>query len=297
MYICIDIGGTAIKHGLASASGTLLQQGSTPTHAHEGGGPGIIRTVRRLIRQYIETKQENDQMEGIALSTAGMVDPVKGSIFYALPASIPDYTGTEWKKMLEAEFHLPCAVENDVNCAALGELWRGAGRGCSSAFMMTIGTSIGGCAVYDGHIIHGSGCSAGEIAYMRVPGGRLHELASATRLVHDVAAAKGVEPKTLNGYKVFALAAAGDTDARQAIATLSGHIADAIGNVITVMQPEVVILGGGIMAQESVFRPLIEQNVSRQLPPAMYEHTRIAFATLGNDAGMIGALCHLLQTQ
>ena len=132
---------------------------------------------------------------------------------------------------------------------------------------------------------------------MRVPGGRLHELASATRLVHDVAAAKGVEPKILNGYKVFALAAAGDTDARQAIATLSGHIADAIGNVITVMQPEVVILGGGIMAQESVFRPLIEQNVSRQLPPAMYEHTRIAFATLGNDAGMIGALCHLLQTQ
>lgn len=296
MYICIDIGGTAIKHGLSSASGTLLQQGSTPTRAHEGGGPGIVRTVRQLIRQYIETKQENETIDGIAISTAGMVDPVKGSIFYALPASIPDYTGTEWKKILEEEFHLPCAVENDVNCAALGELWRGAGRGASSAFMMTIGTSIGGCALYDGHIIHGAGCSAGEIAYMRVPGGRLHDLASATRLVHDVAAAKGVEPETLDGYKVFSLAAAGDKDARQAIATLSGHIADAIGNVVTVMQPEVVILGGGIMAQEAVFRPLLEQDVARQLPPAMYEHTRIAFASLGNDAGMIGALYHLLQT-
>lgn len=98
MYICIDIGGTAIKHGLSSASGTLLQQGSTPTRAHEGGGSGIVRTVRQLIRQYIETKQENETIDGIAISTAGMVDPVKGSIFYALPASIPDYTGTEWKK-------------------------------------------------------------------------------------------------------------------------------------------------------------------------------------------------------
>ena len=65
MYICIDIGGTAIKHGLSSASGTLLQQGSTPTRAHEGGGSGIVRTVRQLIRQYIETKQENETIDAL----------------------------------------------------------------------------------------------------------------------------------------------------------------------------------------------------------------------------------------
>ena len=150
MYICIDIGGTAIKYGLASADGQLIETKSTPTHAHQGGGPGIVRTVRRLIRQYTET----GPLLGIALSTAGMVDPQKGRIFYALADSIPDYTGTEWKEILEGEFHIPCAVENDVNCAALGELWLGAGKGCTSAFMMTISTSIGGCALYDGHIIH-----------------------------------------------------------------------------------------------------------------------------------------------
>ena len=102
MYICIDIGGTAIKYGLASADGQLIETKSTPTHAHEGGGPGIVRTVRRLIRQY----KERGPLSGIALSTAGMVDPQKGRIFYALADSIPDYTGTEWKEMLEEEFHI-----------------------------------------------------------------------------------------------------------------------------------------------------------------------------------------------
>ena len=291
MYICIDIGGTAIKYGLASADGQLIETKSTPTHAHQGGGPGIVRTVRQLIRQYMET----GPLLGIALSTAGMVDPQKGRIFYALADSIPDYTGTEWKEILEGEFHIPCAVENDVNCAALGELWLGAGKGCTSAFMMTIGTSIGGCAIYDGHIIHGAGCSAGEIAYMRVPGGRLHDLASATRLVRDVATAKGVSPDELDGKAVFSMAAKGDTDALRAIDDLSRDIAVAIGNVITVLQPQVVILGGGIMAQEGVFRPRLERYVSRQLPPAMYEPARIAFARLGNRAGMLGALYHLRQ--
>lgn len=92
------------------------------------------------------------------------------------------------------------------------------------------------------------------------------------------------------------MAADGDTDAIGAIDALSRDIAVAIGNVITVLQPQVVILGGGIMAQEGVFRPLLEQYVSQQLPPAMYGPTRIAFARLGNTAGMLGALYHLRQT-
>ena len=131
---------------------------------------------------------------------------------------------------------------------------------------------------------------------MRVPGGRLHDLASATRLVRDVATAKGVRPDELDGRAVFAMAADGDTDAIGAIDALSRDIAVAIGNIITVLQPQVVILGGGIMAQEGVFRPLLEQYVSQQLPPAMYGPTRITFARLGNTAGMLGALYHLRQT-
>ena len=119
MYICIDIGGTAIKYGLAAADGTLQAKGTLPTHAKEGGGPRIIRTVQQLIRDTLAVQP----LEGIALSTAGMVDPIKGDVFYALPASIPDYTGTHWKALLTQEFHLPCAVENDVNCAALLKLY------------------------------------------------------------------------------------------------------------------------------------------------------------------------------
>ena len=289
MYICIDIGGTAVKYGLAAADGTLQAKGTLPTHAKEGGGPRIIRTVQQLIRDTLAVQP----LEGIALSTAGMVDPIKGDVFYALPASIPDYTGTHWKALLTQEFHLPCAVENDVNCAALGELWLGAGKGCRSAFMITVGTSIGGCAIVDGHIVHGAGYSAGEIAYMRVPGGRLHELASATRLVHDVAKAKDVPAAGLNGRNVFALAEQDDAIAKAAIRHLIDHLADAICNVIAVLNPEIVILGGGIMARADVFGPRLTDALAKRLPEAMYQSTHLAFARLGNDAGMLGALYHL----
>lgn len=92
---------------------------------------------------------------------------------------------------------------NDVNCAALGEMWLGAGKGCSSLFCITVGTSAGGCAVYNHQVIHGICNSAGEIAYMRIPKGTMHEVVSTTRLVKDVAKAKQLDEKELNGKIIF----------------------------------------------------------------------------------------------
>ena len=291
MYICIDIGGTAIKYGVATAEGTFLTRGSIPTEAKGYGGSGIACKVSAIVRE----AQQTHTITGVAISTAGMVDPKAGCIVHALEAAIPDYTGTDWKALMHDAFGLPASVENDVNCAALGELWKGAGQGCSSLFAMTVGTSIGGCLIVDGRVIHGASMSAGEIAYMRVPGGRLHERCSATRLVSSVCRTKGLPAGSIDGHAVFDLLAKGDPVATEEVAELIDALADAITNVVCVANPERIVLGGGIMAQETALRPLLEEALRDRLPPLVYEATTIAFAATQNDAGMLGALHHFLQ--
>ena len=291
MVICIDIGGTAIKYGVATAEGIFLTHGSVPTEAREHGGAGIVRKVTAIVREALAAHA----VKGVAISTAAMVDPQEGCIIYSLEDAIPNYTGTNWKALMHDTFGLPTSVENDVNCAALGEMWKGAGRGCSSLFAMTVGTSIGGCLIVDGRVIHGASMSAGEIAYMRVPGGRLHERCSATRLVSSVCRTKGLPAGSIDGHAVFDLLAKGDPVAAEEVAELIDALADAITNVVCVANPERIVLGGGIMAQETALRPLLEEALRDRLPPLVYEATTIAFAATQNDAGMLGALRHFLQ--
>ena len=291
MYICIDIGGTAIKYGVADAAGTFLTHGSVPTEAKKYGGTGIVEKVCTIVR----AAQQTHAVKGVAISTAGMVDPRAGRIVYALAEAIPDYTGTNWKALMHDAFALPASVENDVNCAALGEMWLGAGHGCTSLFAMTVGTSIGGALIMDGQIVHGTSMSAGEIAYMRVPGGRLHERCSATHLVASVCRTKGLPAGSIDGHAVFDLLAKGDPAAEEEVAALITVLADAITNVVAVANPECIVLGGGIMAQEMALRPPLEAALRDRLPPHVYEATKIAFAATANDAGMLGALCHFLQ--
>lgn len=293
MYICIDIGGTDIKYGVMDVAGEFAVHGTLPTEAKTYGGLGIVRKVSDLVR---ETCGVYD-VRGVAISTAGMVDPATGEIVYALEESIPQYRGVNWKAIMRENFDLPASVENDVNCAALGELWRGAGQGCSSLFAMTIGTSIGGCLIVDGKVVHGASQSAGEIAYMRVPGGRLHERCSATCLVASVCRTKGLPAGSIDGHFVFDLLAKGDHAAQEEVALLIESLADAITNVVCVVNPERIVLGGGIMAQEAVLWPLLEAALRDRLPPIVYEATTIAFAATQNNAGMLGALYHFLQEQ
>ena len=291
MYICIDIGGTAIKYGVADTDGHFLTRSSVPTEAREHGGAGIVQKVSAIVSE----ARAQYAVHGVAISTAGMVDAAAERIVYALPDAIPDYTGTNWKALMREQFDLPASALNDVNCAALGELWKGAGRGCSSLFAMTVGTSIGGCLIVDGRVIHGASMSAGEIAYMRVPGGRLHERCSATRLVSSVCRTKGLPAGSIDGHAVFDLLAKGDPVAAEEVAELIDALADAITNVVCVANPERIVLGGGIMAQETALRPLLEEALRDRLPPLVYEATTIAFAATQNDAGMLGALHHFLQ--
>lgn len=283
----IDIGGTAIKYGLMTPEGTLKQQGSMPTKAREDGADGIVEKVIGIVKEY----QQHFYVDAVGIDTAGIVKPGQdGEIVFAGGESFPGYSGTRLGKLVREATGLPCVVENDVNAAAIGEYTQGAARGAKSAFVMTVGTGIGGCLILDGKIWHGASYSAGEAGFMRVHGDQriFEEIASTRAMLQEAAYTHNVSPAELTGEQVFAWARRGDADAQAAIVHFAQNLSEGIANICCLLNPEIIVLGGGIMAQRQMLAPLITREVERLVPEAMRKNTRIDYALLGNTAGMIG---------
>ena len=292
-YMCFDIGGTSVKFGVAGENGALLQKNEIPNVITQKGVDGLVESLASVTEQY----RQEYSLRGIAVSTAGVVDPEKGLILYA-PKYFPGYPGTALGERLEKRCGLPCTVENDVNAAALGEYWLGAGQGAKSLFCITVGTGIGGCAMLDGRVIHGVACFGGEAGLQHItPDSTWEEMASTRALIRNVAAAKGISETALDGRKIFALAQGGDEEAAAAIARQMDDLATGIANICYILNPERIIVGGGIAAQEAYLYPLLDAALRKKLFPLVYEKLTLRFAALQNDAGMLGALYNLLQRQ
>lgn len=283
-YICIDIGGTAIKHSIINEDGEILTNSQMDTEAYKGG-LSILEKARNIIKNYIA----QHKIEGICISTAGMVDPKEGKIVYA-SSLIPKYTGVEIKKELEKEFSISCEVENDVNCAGLGEYWLGAAKDSHSCVCLTIGTGIGGCVIINGKIVHGFSNSAGEVGYMQINGTAFQDIAATSKLVEKVAIRKNIDKNKINGKIIFDLAKKGDKDCIEEIDYLVDNLALGISYIIYVVNPEVVVLGGGIMAQKEYLKEKINNSLKEKLIERVFNNVRIEFAENQNNAGMLGAL-------
>lgn len=283
-YICIDIGGTSIKYGMVREDGTFLATGEMPTEAMQYGGPGIMEKAKKIVEAY----KAEYHPEGICVSTAGMVDCEQGKITYAAPL-IPDYTGTEIKKTLEKLYGIPCEVENDVNCAGLAEHFAGASRGSRISVCLTIGTGIGGAIIIDGKVFHGFSGSGCEVGYMHLPGGEFQDLGASSVLVKKTAEYKNMDPAEINGKYVFEQARQGDEDCIRAIREMCEVLGMGIANICYVVNPEVVVLGGGIMAQKEYLKDMLRESLDKYLIPSVAQHTRLEFAQNQNQAGMLGA--------
>lgn len=286
-YACIDIGGTSIKHSVIEENFTILTQGERPTEAFLGGA-AIMEKTKEIIRNY----QKEYEISGICISTAGMVGE-DGTIFYANEL-IPHYTGTPVKKIMEEEFHLPCEVENDVNCAGLAESYSEMGKDSSVLLCLTIGTGIGGCIVINHEVFHGFSNSACAVGYMHMAGRTFQELGAASILVKNVARKKGLPLEEVNGKMIFEEAKNGDTICSQEIDNMVRVLAEGIANICYVLNPQMVVLGGGIMAQKEYLKGRLEKALQEKLIDSVYQNTTLAFAENGNHAGMLGALHHFL---
>jgi predicted NBD/HSP70 family sugar kinase len=250
--------------------------------AKDGSGD-IPRKIANIVS---ELERECGKPEGVAVCSPGLIDVEKGEVIFAGP-TFPGYTGMKLQDEIERLTHLPCTVENDVNAAGLGESWLGAGKGTKSSYCIFVGTGIGGALVIDGHLIHGASASAGEIGYLPFAGGKFENLASTSALLRQTGATTGEE--------VFQRAANGEEKALAALEEMAKKIASALAEICCIVNPEVLIMGGAIMAQREFFEPRLNCYLAELLPEALRKNTRIAFAQLGTAAGFTGALRHFLQ--
>ncbi len=280
-YICLDIGGTSVKHGMVSADGTFLETQQTPTEAHKGG-----RHIAKKTVLCIEGYLEKYSVEGVCISTAGMVNSDSGAIFYASPL-IPGYTGINLKETVERRFGIPCEVENDVNCAGLAEAVSGAGKGASSVLCVTVGTGIGGSFILDGEIYRGCCGSACEVGYMLDGGLAFQDTGSARSMCTWVERRK--KESGWDGEKIFDAAQDGDRVCGAAVERMCGSLARGIANLCYVLNPEIVVFGGGVTARQDVLGPEIDRYLDQYLLPVIRERTKVRFARYGNSAGMMGA--------
>lgn len=288
-YVSIDIGGTAIKYGVINSERQIVEKEQMPTEAWRGG-PEILNKVIGIV----ETYKKIYTVSGICISTAGMVDVEKGEIFYAAPL-IPNYAGTKFKQVLEEKFQIPCEVENDVNCAGLAESVSGVAKQSKVTLCLTVGTGIGGCIIIQGKIFRGYSNSACEVGYMNMGDSDFQTLGAASVLTKKVAERKKEPQERWNGYRIFEHAKKGDAVCCQAIDEMVDILGKGIANICYVLNPEIIVLGGGIMAQQEFLKEKIEQSVKRYLVPSIAENTKIAFAKHKNDAGMLGAFYHFTE--
>ncbi|MBR2869540.1 MAG: ROK family protein [Clostridia bacterium] len=281
--LVFDIGGTEIKYALCDENFTLTDKKSVPTNAHEGG--------KRIIERVVEIAKTFDGFDRIGISTAGQVDSEKGMIVYATD-SIPGYTGTQIKQLVESELGVPCAVENDVNSAALGEAHFGAAKGESNFICLTYGTGIGGAIFIDGKLFKGCGYSAGEFGHFITHAngknctcggnGCYEAYASSGALVRAVIEKTG---KNLNGREIFA--EFDNPTIRDIIDGWIDEIVVGLKSLVYIFNPSLIVAGGGIMNEQ-----YITDEINKRLKTQLMQSFRcieVKKAKMGNDANLLGA--------
>lgn len=286
--LSFDIGGTSIKYGIVTTDGNVLWKSEMDTEA-ELGAENILYKIKEKIKKV----KESEEILGVAISTAGIVDSENGVIAEA-NGTIKGYKGFRIKEIIEKEFDLRTTVENDVNCAALGELWRGAARGKNNVFCITIGTGVGGAVIINGKILKGNTFSTGEIGYLNIGNGKLDDLGSTSGIVSRVAKRKEIDINDINGKIIFDLAKKGDKISIEEIDNMIDKISTTISIIAYIINPEVIVLGGGITKQKDYLLPKFKESTEKKVIPYIYDRLEIRLAELENTAGMIGAVYNFL---
>lgn len=305
IVIGVDLGGTNIKAGAVSPKGKVLYRTRLSTSA--GGGPeAVADEVSEAVRQCRAGVAEGaGRVVGAGIGSPGAMD-AEGELVRFAP-NLEGFTDVPLRELVEERIGMPCTLDNDANAAALGEQWVGAGAGASSLVMLTLGTGIGGGIVLGGRVWRGFAGAAGEIGHMSIHPegppcgcgnrGCIEAFASATAMVRRMKEAIEAgrptrlteKARELTARDIYEAACEGDEAAVENVTMTGRYLGLAIANIMHILNPEVIVMSGGVTAAgEMLIRP-IRDEVRRRAMEASRENVRILFASLGEDAGLIGA--------
>ncbi|MBD5117989.1 MAG: ROK family protein [Clostridiales bacterium] len=287
----VDIGGTTVKLGLVSREGELLDKREFPTFRDVGATfDDIARHMRLVMESFPDCK-----CVGAGVGVPGPV--VDQSV-------VPICVNLGWNDLnvaqeLASRADVPVRVANDANLAALGEMWQGGGKGCRNLVLFTVGTGVGGGIICDGHIVAGATGGGGEVGHLPMPFrpdwqcscgkcGCLEVTASASGIIR---AAREFSPfqemETVTAKDVYDAAAAGDENARRVTKEAGSALGMAAAIVGCVVNPEVILLGGGVSAAGRALLDPVEAAFKKNVFPPC-GNVRFAQAQLGNNAGIFG---------
>lgn len=300
--VAIDLGGTNMKGAIVNEDGHILLKDEVPTLA-EKGATDVLHRMQGFIRDLsAQAGLQIGQLAGVGIGIPGFIDDASG---VAVEVINMGWKNVSVRSVLSEALGLSVYMDNDANVAALGEAWTGGGRGRKIALCVTLGTGVGGGIVVDGRILRGMNTMAGEIGHIVLePGGApcncglhgcLETISSATgvvRLAREAMAtgvSSAMHAEGLTAEDVFHSAEAGDEAAKRAVA----HAIEALGRGLAIganiLNPEVIVVGGGMSkAGDALFEPL-HKAFSRYVLGRVGEAVTIEPATLGNDAGVVGA--------
>ncbi|HZG17557.1 MAG TPA: ROK family protein [Candidatus Bathyarchaeia archaeon] len=290
LYLAFDIGGTDVKWGLIDEEGEIrLQDQYSSNHAD---GDAILQGMENQYKKYAE------QIKGVAISAPGFVDPVRG--YLETGGAIRSFYDFPMKAYLEERMQVPVTVENDVNCVALAEKWKGNAQQDTDFLCLTIGTGVGGALFLRNELYRGHGFRAGEFGFMITQGLHNHVPAECTMsrvgamraLREKYAMAMNLSPHEVTGFDVFAAYDRQEPIAVHLVGMFLQNIAIGIYNLCYILNPKKILIGGGITSRETLLAEIKGHLAYLGLTEKEVELDLCHFR---NNAGIVGAVYHHLQ--
>ncbi|MEW6515954.1 MAG: ROK family protein [candidate division FCPU426 bacterium] len=309
IYLGVDLGGSNLTAAAVTSAGKLLRLKKTTTDSHTG----VENTIGKIIGLVRELQSgaggAKARIRAIGFGVPGVIDCSRGLVKYS--PNLPGWKNIPLAQKLRTALKTDIRIDNDANVAALGEQWLGAGKKHGHVVVYTLGTGVGGGIILDNRLVHGACDGAGELGHMTIlPDGPrcgcgnrgcLEALASGTAIAREgrlwikkrpgskLARLCGGDPRSVTAKKVFEAARSGDPGARDIIRRTGVYLGIAVANVINLLNPELVIIGGGVsQAGEELLRHVRLESQRRVLND-LGRCARIVSAKLGDRAGVFGA--------